>query len=105
MVKLALRLESQTKVAERPKLADRVQTRGISLQGGGPFAERLRRDLLTLPDGVTELIVHPGYVDATLASLDNYLRPREIERAALTSEAITSLLAALPVRLASFATL
>ncbi len=105
MVKVALRLADRGDAFANRASQQSVHVRGISLQGGGPFAERLRRELQSLPQGVTELIVHPGYVDATLASLDDYLAPREIERAALTSESITSLLRALPIRLATFATL
>ncbi len=105
MVKIALRLADRGRAHAHHTSQPQMHVRGISLQGGGPFAERLRRDLQSLPQGVTELIVHPGYVDATLASLDDYLAPREIERAALTSDSITSLLRALPIRLATFATL
>ena len=105
MVKVALRLADRGNLHAHCTSLQRVHVRGISLQGGGPFAQRLRRELQTLPQGVTELIVHPGYVDATLASMDDYLAPREIERAALTSEPITALLRALPIRLATFATL
>jgi predicted glycoside hydrolase/deacetylase ChbG (UPF0249 family) len=100
-------VKSALHIAQRlttPTAVHAEHVRGISLQGGGPFAERLQRDLASLPTGVTELIVHPGYVDDALTHMDDYLAPREIERDALTSDAITSLLRALPVRLATFAT-
>ncbi len=101
LVKSALHLAHRLST---PQAARAEHVRGISLQGGGPFAERLQRDLSSLPTGVTELIVHPGYVDDALTRLDDYLAPREIERDALTSDAVTSLLRTLPVRLATFAT-
>ncbi len=113
-VKIALRLAALAGQLSTPQLREprnvrqtsrAVRVRGISLQGGGAFSERLQHDLQSLPLGTTELIVHPGYVDATLADLDNYLAPREIERAALTSEIVRSLLRSLPIRLATFATL
>lgn len=61
---------------------------GISLQGGTRFAERLTALLDALPDGTTELMVHPGRVDDALRAADGYTAPREIELAALTSPAV-----------------
>ncbi|MGH7620871.1 MAG: ChbG/HpnK family deacetylase, partial [Gemmatimonadaceae bacterium] len=62
--------------------------RGISLQGGKHFAARLRSTLNTLEPGVTELMVHPGHDDATLAAQDSYTWQRPIELAVLTSDEI-----------------
>ena len=80
------------------------QLRGISLQGGGAFGDRLHADLLRLPEGVTEMIVHPGHVDRELEAIDDYLLPREIELRALTHPDLAPFLRSLPLRLANFAT-
>ena len=76
--------------------------RGISLQGGKRFAVRLRRTLDTLGAGVTELMVHPGHDDATLAAQDSYTWQRPIELAVLTSPETRERLARGDIRLVSF---
>ena len=40
-----------------------------------------------LPEGVTELMVHPAVVDAELLASSGYAEPREAELAVLTSDA------------------
>lgn len=102
LVKAALHLAHRANGGRA--LASDSHFRGISLQGGGAFARRLVHELTTLPAGTTELIVHPGFPDQQLASLDDYLEPRAVEHAALTSATITSLMNSLPIRLATFAT-
>jgi len=86
-------------------LATTDHFRGVSLQGGRRFAERLRRALDTLEPGSTELMVHPGHVDEALAAQDSYTQPRPIELAALTSAAIRERLARGDIELTSFAAL
>jgi len=76
--------------------------RGISLQGGKRFAVRLRRTLDTLGPGVTELMVHPGHDDATLAAQDSYTWQRPIELEVLTSAGTRERLARGDIRLVSF---
>jgi len=77
--------------------------RGVSLQGGTQFGARLRRTLDTLEPGSTELMVHPGYVDAALAAQDPYTAPRAIELAELTSAGVRERLARGDIELVSFA--
>jgi len=79
--------------------------RGISLQGGAHFARRLRGTLDTLEPGSTELMVHPGHVDAALASQDPYTTPRAIELGVLTSAGTRERLARGDFELVSFARL
>jgi predicted glycoside hydrolase/deacetylase ChbG (UPF0249 family) len=79
--------------------------RGVSLQGGTHFERRLRRTLDTLEPGSTELMVHPGYVDAALAAQDPYTRPREIELATLTSAGTRERLARGDIELVGFSAL
>ncbi len=61
---------------------------GIALQGADDFASRLLHTLATLRDGTTELMVHPGHVDAALTRVDDYTAAREQELGALTSPAV-----------------
>ncbi|MDQ2930990.1 MAG: ChbG/HpnK family deacetylase [Gemmatimonadota bacterium] len=79
--------------------------RGISLQGGTHFASRLRRTLDTLEPGSTELMVHPGHVDASLAAQDPYTAPREIELAELLSAGVRERLSRGDIELTGFAAL
>lgn len=79
--------------------------RGISLQGGAHFSRRLRRTLDTLEPGSTELMVHPGHVDETLAAQDPYTTPRAVELAELTSAGTRERLARGDIELVSFARL
>ncbi len=79
--------------------------RGISLQGGRHFASRLRRTLDTLEPGSTELMVHPGHVDESLAAQDPYTAPREVELAELLSAGLRERLRRGDIELVSFAAL
>jgi predicted glycoside hydrolase/deacetylase ChbG (UPF0249 family) len=88
-----------------PPLMATDHFRGISLQGGTRFAKRLRRALDSLEPGITELMVHPGYVDETLAAQDPYTAPREKELAELTSAGVRERLGRGDIELVSFAAL
>ncbi len=65
---------------------------GISLQGGKKFAARLFGLIPRLPPGTTELMVHPGYTDASLAAQDSYTVERETELEVLCSREFRELL-------------
>lgn len=69
-----------------PRSADHF--RGLALTGRRDFRERLLALLDALEPGVTELMVHPGYPDASLAGWVRYAEGRERELAALTSDAV-----------------
>jgi len=58
---------------------------GHSLLGARRFQAGLLRFLEQLQPGVTELMVHPGYVSGALPGNDPYRRQREVELRALTS--------------------
>jgi predicted glycoside hydrolase/deacetylase ChbG (UPF0249 family) len=90
---------------QRPLLARAVQFRGVALQGAPDVERRLLALIDALPDGVTELMLHPGYDDPVLAAQDLYRRERERELAALTSRAVAERLARREVKLVSFAEL
>ncbi|HEY7878447.1 MAG TPA: ChbG/HpnK family deacetylase [Gemmatimonadaceae bacterium] len=61
---------------------------GMTLQGGKHLEPRLLKLLDALRPGVTELMLHPGYVDADLEAIDSYTWQRERELAALMSPAV-----------------
>ncbi|HYT05008.1 MAG TPA: ChbG/HpnK family deacetylase [Gemmatimonadales bacterium] len=69
-----------------PRHADRFV--GISLQGRRGFLEAVLALLDRLQPGTTELMVHPGHPDGTLAEWDDYVAPRAAELTALTSDAV-----------------
>lgn len=78
---------------------------GISLQGGRHFAERLDSIVDSLPAGTSEIMVHPGYSDAALASADNYTWERECEIEALTSPVLRTRLQQRGIELVNFGSL
>lgn len=77
--------------------------RGIALQGAPELESKLLTLLDSLPGGVTELMLHPGYDDATLAALDPYRAERERELSVLTSGVLGAALDRGAIRLATFA--
>ena len=91
--------------AHLPLLARAPHFRGIALQGGHDIESRLLALLDRLPARATELMLHPGYDDATLAAQDPYRNEREREVAALCSPAVRARLAQGDIRLVNFAEL
>ena len=81
------------------------QFRGIALQGAADVEQRLLSLLDTLPDGATEIMLHPGYDDAVLARQDPYRTEREREVRALTSDVMRARVTRGDIRLVSFAQL
>jgi predicted glycoside hydrolase/deacetylase ChbG (UPF0249 family) len=75
---------------------------GLSLQGGQHFTSRLFHLIPRLPEGTSELMVHPGYADSSLARQDSYTKERETELAALCSRDFRALIARFAVTLTSF---
>jgi len=68
--------------------------------------QKLLRIFEALPEGTWELVCHPGYSDADLQSAGTRLtQSREIELAALTSEATKEALARRKIELISYADL
>lgn len=78
---------------------------GVSLDGGRRFAQRLDSMIDRIPVGTTELMVHPGYNDDTLASLDSYTWQRECEVRALVSHPLRTRLERLGIDLLNFGAL
>ena len=75
-----------TRGAPLPRHADHF--RGFALTGRRDFLARLLVLLDALEPGVTELMVHPGYADASLAGWVSYGAGRERELDALRSTAV-----------------
>ncbi|HVH09803.1 MAG TPA: ChbG/HpnK family deacetylase [Gemmatimonadales bacterium] len=79
--------------------------RGLGLQGERDFLSRLLALLEHLQPGTTELMVHPGRPDLTLAAWDGYVSPRATELAALTSSRVRERLGRGDLALTNFAAL
>jgi chitin disaccharide deacetylase len=88
-VKLLARLKTSFD-RQRPIHSGDVVTTGGSIgvsATGNLDAPTLRQILAAMPDGLWELVCHPGYNDADLDAVTTRLRAhREIEREALSSE-------------------
>ncbi|NUO92933.1 MAG: ChbG/HpnK family deacetylase [Gemmatimonadaceae bacterium] len=91
--------------AHLPLLARAPHFRGVALQGAPDVETRLLALLDRLPSGTTELMLHPGHDDATLAAQDPYRQEREREVSALRSPAVRARLERGDVTLVSFAAL
>ena len=61
---------------------------GSTLLGASHFEAKLLRVLSWLPQGTTELMMHPGYAPDALPGGDPYTTQREVELRALTSSAV-----------------
>jgi predicted glycoside hydrolase/deacetylase ChbG (UPF0249 family) len=91
--------------ADRASLARAPRFRGILLQDAPDVQARMLELFGRLPPGATELMLHPGHDDATLAAQDPYRAPRERELAALMSREVRVRLHAGDIRLVTFAEL
>ena len=78
---------------------------GVSMQGKASFAEQFLAAVNSRAPGTTELMVHPGYVDAALVSIDSYTWERERELEALTSAPVRERLRRGDVSLVNFTAL
>ncbi|GAC1649278.1 MAG: hypothetical protein NVS4B3_06110 [Gemmatimonadaceae bacterium] len=100
--KIFIFLSSAIACRQAPALRHADTFVGISLQGRADFAVRLDRLLEQLPPGTTELLVHPGYVDHELATVDSYLTERERELAVLLSPRVRARLSRPDISLVHF---
>jgi predicted glycoside hydrolase/deacetylase ChbG (UPF0249 family) len=91
--------------AHLPLLARAPHFRGMALQGALDVEARVLALLDRLPEGATELMMHPGYDDVTLAAQDPYRHEREREVAALRSPSVRARLERGDIRVVSFAEL
>jgi predicted glycoside hydrolase/deacetylase ChbG (UPF0249 family) len=79
-----------------------TQFAGMSMLGAPALETALVRFLDNLPAGVTELMVHPGYVSHPLPGNDRYTTQREMELRALTSSPVLERLHSGRIRLLHF---
>jgi predicted glycoside hydrolase/deacetylase ChbG (UPF0249 family) len=89
--------------AARPRTADHFA--GVSLQGApdpATFARGLHAFLDRLPPGTTELMVHPGRADPSLAAIDAYTSPREYELAVLRTPELSDRIRSAEIALVGF---
>jgi len=87
---------------DEPPLRRADHFAGSTLLGAPHFRESLLLLLDSLPGGVTELMVHPGYVDQPLPGDDHYTVERERELRALTSPEVLGRLRAGDIQLLHF---
>jgi predicted glycoside hydrolase/deacetylase ChbG (UPF0249 family) len=78
--------------------------RGIALLGVPRFGSDLVELLDALPEGRTELMVHPGRDDPSVAAWDPYIAGRAVELAALLSAPVRERLARGDLALTRFGT-
>jgi predicted glycoside hydrolase/deacetylase ChbG (UPF0249 family) len=76
--------------------------RGIALLGAPSFETDLLELLDALPEGRTELLVHPGKNDPSVAAWDPYIAERAVELAALLSTRVRERLARGDIALTRF---
>ena len=76
--------------------------RGLGLLGSARYERDFLALVEALPDGTVEVMVHPGYRDATLSAWDDYGEPRERELAALCAPSVRARLARADIELIHF---
>lgn len=81
---------------------DDVSFTGFGAMASPTFHRDIAKLLKCLPEGTTELMVHPGYDSAELAALDSYRAPRERELYALISPRLRERVDELGVELTNF---
>ncbi|HWP58315.1 MAG TPA: ChbG/HpnK family deacetylase [Candidatus Acidoferrales bacterium] len=80
----------------------RVEITGMASRPERITASHYSAMLKNLPDGFSEFVAHPGYVDASLKRWSKYLEPREQELRVLLSAEFRQALARSDVRLAGY---
>ena len=81
---------------------DDIGFAGVSAMASATFEDDVLWMLERLPDGTTELMVHPGHDSDELAILDHYRGPREVELKALKSERVKAQISAGAIQLVHF---
>ena len=86
----------------RQRPTDDVRFTGFAAMSSRTFQRDIAQMLNDLPEGTTELMVHPGYDSAELAAIDDYRAPRERELYALISPRLRERIDELGVELTNF---
>jgi hopanoid biosynthesis associated protein HpnK len=99
---LKLLMRDARELAERAGISTADYFCGVA-QTGELTQEGVARLLRSLPDGTTELMVHPGYLDAELQNSPTRLQAsRQMELEILTDTEIRNLVASLGIRLIDY---
>lgn len=69
-----------------PRMSDTIL---LDTYGDNDGLQRLLHHLLSLPEGITEIVCHPGYVDDVLRGISEWTDIREHELSVFVSEEIT----------------
>ncbi|GAA0410366.1 carbohydrate deacetylase [Paenibacillus motobuensis] len=77
-----------------PRMTDYIL---LDSYAGDEGRKRLRQHLLSLQEGVTEIVCHPGYVDDVLLQYSRWLEIREQELALFANQEVANTLAAIGV--------
>lgn len=77
-----------------PRMTDTIL---LDTYGNDECLQRLLQHLSTLPDGITEIVCHPGYVDDALREISNWLDIREHELAVFVSQDVPRTIQALGI--------
>jgi predicted glycoside hydrolase/deacetylase ChbG (UPF0249 family) len=77
----------------------------VSFYGGGATLPHLLELIAGLPEGITELMCHPGEADAALRESSGYAEQREAEVQILTDPRVRDALETEGIELATFSTL
>lgn len=88
-------------IGDKPAFDD-IRFTGVALMRSATVEADLLRLIDALPEGTTELMMHPGYDSPELAAIDSYRAPRERELRALTSPRLRERLRERNVELVSF---
>ena len=86
----------------RQRPSDDVSFTGFGAMASPTFHTDIAKLLNQLPEGTTELMVHPGYDSDELAAVDSYRAPREREVYALISPRLREQIEQLGVELTNF---
>ncbi len=77
-----------------PRMTDTIL---LDTYGDHEGLQRLLQHLSTLPDGITEIVCHPGYVDDALREISNWLDIREHELAVFVNQDVPRTIQALGI--------
>lgn len=77
-----------------PRMTDTIL---LDTYGDHEGLQRLLQHLSKLPDGITEIVCHPGYVDGALRKISNWLDIREHELAVFVNQDVPRTIQALGI--------
>jgi chitin disaccharide deacetylase len=99
---LKLLVLSQLKVRRAGALSQPDHMIGAAYVPAGQYQSALARFLQRVPDGVTEILCHPGYVDQELLETESWTALREEEMGALTSRQTMTLVSELGLSMTNY---